>query len=195
MAEGFWAFKISDVLNALILFATIFAIYLGPIRAVEAARKKEDIRDAARRKREIFAALMRTRRIYMHPDHVGALNLIQLEFIASDKVIRAYRDYIANLSETVPNPGPPLDAFQRRRGDLFFDLLHEIAKTVGCDIDKRDLERLAYVPTGWETDEGEMRIFRLAVIELLHGRRALPVAPFQPQPAVNPFPPPPGATS
>ena len=195
-----------DVVNALILVATVVAIWFGPLKAVEAATKKEELRDATRRKREIFAALMRTRRTYMNPDHVAALNLVQLEFLNFENVLQAYKDYIKNLSEPVPAPGPALDALVLRRQDLFFDLLHEIAKTVDCNIDKRDLERLAYVPQGWVNDETEVRLFRRALIELLHGQRPLPIVPFQPTPMppptplppqpqtpFNPYPPPPGS--
>src|SRR5438552_3620614 len=140
-AETFWSLKISDIISFLILIATIFAIYFGPIKAVEISRRNDEFREAARRRREIFAALMRTRRAAITPDHVWALNLIQLEFAAHAAVLQAHRNYIANLNEVVPQSGPALDVFIQRRTDLFFDLLHEIAKAVGCSADKRDLER------------------------------------------------------
>jgi hypothetical protein len=193
-AETFWSLKLSDVINFLILVATIVAIYFGPIKAVEISRRNDEIREAARRKREIFAPLMRTRRAAMTADHVWALNLIQLEFATNDAVVRAHKEYIANLYEVAPEPGPALDAFIQRRTDRFFDLLHEIAKAVGCNADKRDLERAGYVPSGWFNEQSEISIFRSAMIDLLHGRRPLPVAPFQPQGAANPFPPPPGGS-
>ena len=138
-AETFWSLKVSDVVNSLILVATIFAIYFGPIKAVEISRRNDEFREAARRRREIFAALMRTRRAYITPDHVWALNLIQLEFATHDAVLRAHRDYIANLNEVPPQAGgAALDAFTQRRNDRFFDLLQSIAKAVGCSVDKRD---------------------------------------------------------
>ena len=67
---------------------------------------------------------MRTRKTNMNTEHVGALNQIQLEFYNHPPVITAYRNYIANLSETVPAAGNDLDNFMKRRSDLFFDLLH-----------------------------------------------------------------------
>ncbi len=190
MVEHFWSFRVGDVISAIILIATIFAIYFGPIRAVEVARKNDEHREAARRRRKIFAAMMRTRRIYVHPDHVWALNTIQLEFAHHPEVLRAHRAYIENLYEAAPGAGPALVTFLERRNDRFFELLHEVAKAVGCAIDKRDLERTAYMPEGWANDEDEMRFFRRSMIELLHGRRPLVVAPFQP-PTASPYPPPP----
>src|SRR5688572_28732942 len=99
LAESFWTFKITDVVNALILMATIVAIIYGPIKAVEITRRLDREREALGRKRHVLATLMRTRRTSMHPDHVGALNLVQLEFHETPKVLAAYRAYIANLSE------------------------------------------------------------------------------------------------
>jgi Family of unknown function (DUF6680) len=118
--ESFWSIRISDIINSLILIATVAAIVYGPIKAVAIAREKEDIKEAERRKRQIFASLMRTRKTFMNPDHVGALNLIQLEFFDHPAVIAAYKNYIANLSEAVPNPGNDLDNFLNRRQDIFF---------------------------------------------------------------------------
>jgi hypothetical protein len=137
---------------------------------------------------------MRTRKAVINPDHVWTLNLIQLEFYGQEHVQRGYKDYIANLSELVPDAGPALDALLQKRRDLFFELLHEIAKVLGFSLDKRDLERAAYVPSGWFSDEDEIRLFRRTVIDLLHGRRALPVAPFQ-TPMASPYPPPPSGTA
>jgi hypothetical protein len=191
--DAFWSLRLGDIISMLILIATIFAIYLGPIRAVEITRRNDIAREATRRKREIFAALMRTRNANLAPDHVWALNLIQVEFADYDTIIHNYRSYIGNLSEAPPEPGLALDSFLQRRRDLFFDLLQEIAKAVGFNLDKRDLDRAVYAPVGWENEQNEVRLFRKAMIDLLHGKRGLPVIPFV-QPGIqNPYPPPPGA--
>lgn len=191
MFEGFWSVKISDIVNMAILIVTILAIYYGPIHAVEATRRNDVGREASRRRRDIFTALMRTRNANLTPDHVWALNLIQVEFADDEGVIRAYKSYIEQLNEIVPEAGPALESFQQKRRDRFIDLLHEIANVVGFKLDKRDLERAAYVPVGWENDETEARLFRRLMLELLTGKRALPVAPFASQNTQSPYPPPP----
>jgi hypothetical protein len=192
--ETFWSIKIADVINAAILIATIVAIVYGPLRAVQITRKKDLERDADARKRAILAALMRTRKMTMHPDHVGALNQVQLEFFNFAQVVDTYRAYIANLSETIPQPGNDLNNFLTRRNDRFFDLLHQIAIASGVTIDRHELDRLAYVPFGWQTEQEEIRIFRTSLIEVLQGRKALAITPVppeqQPAPAINnPYPP------
>jgi hypothetical protein len=119
MPEAFWSVRLPDILNAIILLVTIWAIIYGPAHAVEITRRQDAARDAVARKRRILSTLMRTRKVVMNPDHVGALNEIQLEFSEDHAVISAYRAYIANLSDTVPAPGNDLDNFLKRRGDLF----------------------------------------------------------------------------
>jgi hypothetical protein len=196
--ESFWALKLSDCINFFILIATIVAIVYGPIKAVEITRKKDIERDADARKRLILSTLMRTRKMVMNADHVGALNQVQLEFFNHADVISAYKAYIANLSETVPAPGNALNNFLARRSDLFFDLLHTIAKASDVMIDRHDLDRLAYVPFGWQTEQNEIQAFRTAMLALLNGQRTLLVAQGQPNPPTppaqqsqSPFPPPP----
>lgn len=165
--ESFWALRLPDVINSLILIVTIVAIIYGPLKAVEITRKKDLEREAAARKRLILSTLMRTRKTVMNPDHVGALNQIQLEFFTHDAVITAYKSYIANLSETVPPPGNPLDNFMKRRNDLFFDLLHSVAIATDVPLDRHDLDRLAYMPFGWQTEQNEIQVFRSSLIEVL----------------------------
>lgn len=194
-AETFWSLKLNDLISFAILIATIIAIYFGPIRAVEVSRRNDITRETARRRREIFAALLRTRGATLAPDHVWALNSIPLEFYSDNSVQHAYQEYIGKLSEVVPQPGPTLDAFLRRRNDLFFDLLHELAKAIGLTFDKRDLERAAYAPAGWYNEQTEQQKVRRLLIDMLEGRRAVPITVFTGLGAQSPFPPPPGAPS
>jgi len=120
---------------------------------------------------------------------------VQLEFFSHPKVIDTYRAYIANLSETAPPPGNDLQNFLTRRNDRFFDLLYQIAVASGVTIDRHELDRLAYVPFGWQTEQDELRNFRTAMLAVLEAKKPLVVAPAieqkQIQQASNPYPLPP----
>ena len=72
---------------------TILAIVVGPVIAVCITRKLDRDRAAAGRKMEIFRALMRTRGIPIHWDHVGALNLVEVEFIDHQDVIETWKKF------------------------------------------------------------------------------------------------------
>ena len=78
--NGFRCFQLRDLINTLVLIATIVAIFLGPIRAVRITRKNDAEKAKRDRRYNIFHNLMRTRRIHLAPDRVTALNLVQLEF-------------------------------------------------------------------------------------------------------------------
>lgn len=167
--------------------ATIAAILLGPIFAVIVTRIQDNRREERDRRVEILRSLLRTRQIRLSPDHVAALNLIELEFYGRGKVIDAHREYIKHLSSPMPMPDEQ-DRYFEVRHDLFVSLLHEIAKELGYSFDKHDLARFAYAPTGWEKDETRLRTNAALLTEILEGRRALPVTPMTPPPQ-NPFPP------
>lgn len=173
--------------------ATISAIILGPILAVAVDRVQQRWTDKARRRLEIFRDLMRTRKARLDPVHVNALNLVDLEFYGRKDVMSAYRSYIGHLSLPVPASDGQEQFFEHRE-DLLVALLYEIGRELGYSYDKRDLERLAYGPVGWNNDQNMQRQNMALVNDLLAGKRALPVTPMN-SPAQNLFPPPPAQTS
>ena len=58
---------------------TLTAILVGPVFAILVSRRLEHLRDQRTRKMDVFRTLMRTRRTPIHTDHVGALNLVEIE--------------------------------------------------------------------------------------------------------------------
>ncbi|MGO9768894.1 MAG: DUF6680 family protein [Roseiarcus sp.] len=191
--NGFWCIQIKDVINTLVLVATIMAIYLGPIRAVKFTRYNDERREKKRREFEIFSNLMKTRRMVLDPIHVTSLNLIEVEFFAQEQVIKSYRLYIENLTKTIPDKQPQavVDQFLRDRDDAFFNLIHDIGLHLGFSIDKRDLQRFSYLPQGWQNTDFQQQNFRRLIIELLLGQRPLPVKQFSASDVNEKFPPPP----
>lgn len=191
--SGFWCFQLKDLINTLVLVATVVAIYLGPIRAVTITRDNDERREKRRREIEIFFNLMKTRQVTLDPVHVMALNLIEVEFYGNTNIINAYRAYIDNLQKYLADNQPQnvIDQFLRDREDAFFLLIHSIGEALGYSFDKRDLQKFSYSPQGWRNVELENQSFRRLVIELLLGRRPLPVAPFTASDVNNKFPPPP----
>ena len=188
--SGFWCFQLKDFINVLILAATIVAIYLGPIRAVAISRKNDEERDKRRRQYEIFHSLMKTRRIALAAEHVMALNVIVIEFYGHQKINDAFKRYVENLGQR-PREGEDAKTLVKEREDRFFDLVHEIGAYLGFTLDKRDLEKFSYVPQGWNDAEAELIAIRRLTLEIMSGRRPLPVTQFRLSDAVDKFPPPP----
>jgi hypothetical protein len=104
--NGFWCLQLSDLINTLVLVATVAAIYLGHIRAVTITRDNDERREKRRREIEILFNLMRTRRAILDTLRVMALNLIEAEFFGNTKIIEAYRAYIVNLEKYLPDNQP-----------------------------------------------------------------------------------------
>lgn len=164
-----------ETLSVWILISTIAAIVLGPVLAVMVTRWGDDRRDTRRRKTDVLSTLMRTRPLRLSLEHVGALNLIQLEFYGVEAVQKSYSAYRAHLNREFPKDTAAQNLFNDERDDLFIELLHQIARHLNYGFDKRDLEKLSYGPQGWETDETTIRMLRAMSMDLLTGKQSLSV--------------------
>jgi hypothetical protein len=186
--------QFKDWLNVLILLATIVAIVVGPIVAVRISLRHEHSRELTRRKYKTFHNLMMTRRATLSAEHVLALNVIQTEFHDDARVIDAYKKYIDNLAGPKLPPNSDDETVRRfleARDDVFNEMMYEIGRHLGFSFDKRELSKYSYAPQGWSNVENEQHALRSLALDLLQGKRPLPVAPFQAPPAANKFPPPP----
>ena len=192
---SFWIFQAKDWLNALILIVTCFAVYFGPIRAVSVAQKLDLGRERLRRQQEVFRVLMRTRRTAMHPEKIGALNTIQVDFHENIDVLDQFTRYVTFLYRPAPKTQAEARPYNQESDDLFYALLKSMSDTLGYRFDKRDLERHSYMPTGIINEEQEQQRARAMLLQVLSGTRSWPVVIRPPNPsesAFGKFPPPPG---
>lgn len=168
---------------------TIVAVLIGPILAIQ-AQKWLERRQAKRAMKEgIFRTLMATRATPLAPDHVQALNMIDVAFYgyrfmkrqrqsdAEQGVIRARRSYFDTLNTDLG--AAPTDAQQQQwiaaRGDHFYDLLESIAKALNFDFDRTELRRAVYAPRGHDTVESEQKAIRVGLAAWLQGDRTVSV--------------------
>lgn len=192
--NGFWCMQLKDWLNVGILVITAAAIAWSPIYAVYLSRRQEEKREKLRRQYEIFHNLMKTRKTNLAPDHVSSLNAIQTDFCDNPRVISAYKTYIGLLYRTVPPPSEPQDQikhFFEEQDNAFIELIFQMARTLGVILDKDDISKYSYAPIGWGNVESQQNLFRGLLIELLTGKRGLPVVQYRPGDASGKFPPPP----
>ena len=173
---------------------TIVAVFAGPAFGVWLTRRLDDRRELQQRKYDIFRTLMRTRKMPIHYDHVGALNLIEVEFIKDENVITAWKSYLGNLSVTVPpvEEKDRYDAAIKKRDSLLTKLLSEIAKSLNITIEQLSILEGNYIPQGWVDDDWEQRLVRRSLIDVLTSKRAIVIrADVTPQSSPYPPPPPP----
>lgn len=164
-------------------WATIVAALLGPILAVQAQKAIESFRDKRRRKAFLFEQLMATRAARLAPEHVRALNMVDLVFYGErvfgiqrrstkeQRILDAWKEYHDHLNNKVDDTQISLWAAQ---GDeLFTNLLYAISQDLGFKFDRVQLKRGSYSPVAHGEIEAEQTELRKAALSLVTGKHAL----------------------
>ncbi|NTU49697.1 MAG: hypothetical protein HGA87_02170 [Desulfobulbaceae bacterium] len=118
---------------------------------------------------------MSTRAYIVAWDHVHALNRIDLEFDKNNKkekaVIDAWKEYLDLLGDN----NMPKDQWAIRRVDLLVELLQKMAIVLDYDFDKTHIKNSTYSPVAHGDLEAEQTALRKSLIEVLEGKRAIPM--------------------
>lgn len=167
---------------------TLFGLVAGPVLAILVGRLLESFKLKRERRMEIFRALMRTRRVRLAPEHVGALNLVEIEFQGKEDVLREWRAYFEHLGKSYPELSGGVsgeggvdnsEVIQKtiRDGEkLLAKLLHSIARVMGFKIEQLDIFEGGYAPRGWSNIEQQQQVIRDFMVDMYNGKRYLPVA-------------------
>lgn len=154
---------------------TIVATFVGPIAAVLITRIIDARRERDARRLDLFRVLMRSRKMPLSQEHVGALNLIEVEFHNVPEVINAWRALLDDFGGPPPQT-PEEDArVGEKRDYLRVVLLSAMAKSLRFNIPDLQIFRGGYTPRGWADEEAELRITRRFLTEVARGKRAIPV--------------------
>lgn len=173
----------------------IFATFFGPIAAVQAQQWVEYLQRKREAQQQIFRTLMATRATRLAPDHVHALNRIDIDFGAAGRrqtprereVINRWRIYADQLNIALPEPPTQAqqEAWVQRADDLFIDLLFALSEALGYSFDRVQLRRAVYRPRGHGEVEVRQDIIQRGIAGLFTGETALPMKvtefPFQQQ--------------
>jgi hypothetical protein len=190
--------------NQPIFWVNLVAILVGPILAVIVARLLEAEKLRRDRRAAVFTTLMRTRRTPMVPDHVGALNMVEIEFASDSDVIDRWRELFKHFGtehprnrdeqESSTQSSEEVDkrraAFGQRiaqeRQRLLAKLLHAMGKRLGYKAEQLEIFEGGYTPQGWVDDEIDGRAARAFLVDIALGRKVLPIGIFydsRPQPS------------
>ena len=160
-------------------WAIVFATLAGPIFAVQAQKWIEMLREYRQRKMWVFSNLMATRASRLSPDHVRALNMIEMAFYGrrlfgvrrqtktERSVYDAWRRYLEDLG------GNPARVDMARRNDLFVALLSAVAVDVGFNFDRMQITQSVYLPVAHGEAENEQNQLRKAALDVATGRSPL----------------------
>ncbi|WP_235993862.1 DUF6680 family protein [Paraburkholderia solitsugae] len=173
-------------------WVTVGATIAGPILAVQAQKWVERARAAAQRKDWVFSTLMATRQARVSPDHVRALNMIDLAYYGTripligwvwrtkreKQVLTAWHDYHAHLN-LPPERRPKNEAEQNnwngRSDELLTNLLDCIATANNFRFERNQLKGGSYSPEAHNTVELQGQAIRHLAIEVLAGNKPLPM--------------------
>ncbi|OZB44892.1 MAG: hypothetical protein B7X46_06535 [Thiomonas sp. 15-66-11] len=162
---------------------SIGAIILGPILAVQAQKAVEGVRDRKMRKLWVFGQLMATRAARVSPDHVRALNMIDLTFFGrrigwvlrrskqEQAVLDAWKEYLDHLNTRPEDAG--LALWGAQGNELFANLLLTMALDTGFTFDRVELKKGVYSPIAHNDLETEQVRLRQAAIRVLSGEAPL----------------------
>ena len=161
------------------IWIAIVAIITGPTSALLIGKYIEERRAKKNRKIKIFQDLMANRASRLSAAWVQALNGIETEFYGETKVIEAWRVVVDHLYSDDANDAKKVDQWQAALTDNVNDMLYEMAESLGYHFSKVTLKRNVYYPRGWGEVELENHAVRKKFLELLDGKRRLPVATFE----------------
>lgn len=174
--------------------AVLFIFLLLPMLFAPAITKRHERRA---NRDALFKTLMRTRLWPTSSEHVGALNLIEIEFAGEPRVLAAWKALFTHLTmQARRKPEEELGedlsdeelrqreaAFQERltdeRGLLLTVLLKEMAKALGHRPDQILVLDSGLTPAGWIEEQLEQQAVRQLMVDIYTGRRALPVLTFE----------------
>jgi len=131
------------------------------------------LRERGARRLWIFRTLMATSRTWLSPEHIAALNQIELDFQNATGVMNAYRTYMKNLA--TPFQSEDNDRIAHERQSMRTKVLSEMAKTLGIRVEQLDIFEGGYVPQGHVDIERQQAAIRRLLSEIADGKRSLPI--------------------
>ena len=140
----------------------IVAVLLAPLVAVQVQKLLERYREDRARKLNVFKTLMATRAAVVSPQHVQALNMIDLEFQGKKHraVTDAWKTYLDHLAHYPKDDEKQQPAWAERTPDLLAKLLLEMGKSLGYVFDEVHVKRGIYAPEAHAQFETEERLMR-----------------------------------
>lgn len=167
-----WTVKVTDL-------AIIGATLLSPFVAVQATEFLRRRTAEADERRRVFHTLMSTRGARLAPDHVMALNRIDLAFPANrySVVADSWAIYLRHLNTPHDNTPQGNDLWGKETFRLFHAMLKQMANAIGTPFPDSILQYNAYFPTGYADAEIRQRDLQIATLEVMKGNAALVVKP------------------
>jgi hypothetical protein len=170
-----------DTTGIVLSVLTIIAIVVGPIVALDVQRRLDKGREERNRKLWVFKTLMSFRATALAPQFVQALNLIEVEFDSKNEnekaVLIAWKVLLDHFGELGQTKNVPANAAEKT-ATLTTTLLLAMGKCLGYEFDEVQIKKGAYYPMGLGNVEQEQHAVRRGILQVLSGKRRIPVGIF-----------------
>lgn len=167
-----WSIRLTDVLMVL-------ATMVSPFIAVQASEKLRANAAAKDAREKVFHTLISTRGARLTPDHVAALNRIDLVFPAAafSGVSDAWNLYMRHLSRGRAEMEQAGEAHFTEGNRLFMALLKAMSAALDIPFSDTALQHNAYYPQGYIHNEQQAYLLRDAALLVLKGEQAISIKP------------------
>jgi len=158
----------------------IVVILLAPLLAIQTQKYIENSREKKARKMKIFRTLMATRGNPLSPQHVEALNMIDIEFYKNQKIVDKWELLLENYLNFPKDPNDSnfqsrLDSCVTKSNELLTDLLYEMAESLNYSLDAIYLRRGMDIPKGHADILADQEIIRRSLVNVLLGQAPIPI--------------------
>jgi len=170
------------------VWLTLLAILLAPLLAIQAQKWIERIREKHQRKLYVFGTLMATRASRLSPEHVQALNMIDLAFYgrkilssryqtkAEQSITEAWKKYLDQLAAQYNKDNDAeVSSWHKKNDEFFFELLSKMATALGYHFDDVHLQKNIYNPVAYGEQELDQLIIRKNLAKVLTGKQSIPM--------------------
>lgn len=175
------SFRNMNTTGIVLSVLTIIAIIVGPIVALDLQKRLDKGREERNRKLWVFKTLMSFRATALAPQFVQALNLIEVEFDSKNEkekaVLTAWKVLLDHFGELGKTPLPA--NADEKTATLTTALLLAMGKCLGYDFDEVQIKKGAYYPMGLGNVEQEQHAVRRGILQVLSGKRRIPVGIFE----------------
>jgi hypothetical protein len=160
-----------DLKDWLVILATILSPLIA-VRVTEYLNRGRQSRDEQLR---IFRTLMTTRASTLDVAHVQALNTIDVAFNGKSSKLEAVRRQWKQYLDHLNDKNYPQEQWEAKRRELLVELLDTMGRHLGFDFDKTHIKTQSYYPQGYGDRENDQVRLRQALLEVLAGKRTIPM--------------------
>jgi len=166
----------------------VIAILLAPVVAVQVQKWVEVFRERHQRKLYVFGTLMATRGSRLSPEHVQALNMIDLAFYgrkilryrhqtkSEQSITEAWKKYLNQLAATYDKSSDSeVSTWAKGRDSFFYEMLSKMATALGYHFDDVHLQNNIYTPIAYGEKEANQNIILHNLAQVLSGNKSIPM--------------------